>query len=292
MMLIVHQLDVPVVQEQIKSLDSQYAEANVERDIVSGERDGLLQETQDAQASIRKLTAQLEQQTKEASRSLAQVEAVTVALEQPDATDLVRPINELKERLAGLEQSMAAQSADTSKDDATEALRAQHAIELSERDSRIRHMQEDAHAENSRLHRMSKQIGDLETELASLRSKPTSRPASIPSFATPQPSPVKARPSSFAISGPPAVAPPSASIDASLPPSMRHKRQVSLAMLKARMSGPPPSLARQSSKVNTSEPITEVDETAHAALHTTFRSQLSDDAIFWCPGCSQDLITL
>ena len=264
---------------------------NVEKDIIAGEREDLTREKKEAQDSARELTASLEEQRQEAARSQAQLNAVASALEMDpiDSTDFESSIREMKAKLRTLEQDLAERSADTVKEAEIEALRSQHGIEISERDSRLRRMQEEAHDEANRIHRMSKQMSDLENELTALRSQSASRAVSVAPGTTPLVNNVRSRPASLVVGGPQVVVPPTASIDASLPPSMRHKRQVSLAMLKARMSGPPPLLSRNASKINMSGVIAENDEAAEVHLPDS----LSDDAVFWCSACStQTLITL
>ena len=280
-----------VLQSRIKTLSEEYAEMNVEKDIIVGEREDLASEKKEAQESARELAASLEEQRQEVARSQAQLNAVASALEMDgvESSDLEDSIREMKTKLRTLEQDLAQRSVDTGKEAEIEALQSQHGIEISERDSRIRRMQEEAHDEANRIHRMSKQMSDLETELAALRSQSASQTVSVAPGLIPLVNNVRSRPSSLAVGGPQVIVPPTASIDASLPPSMRHKRQVSLAMLKARMSGPPPSLSRNASKINGSEVMTENDEAAEVHLPDS----LSDDAVFWCSACStQTLITL
>jgi hypothetical protein len=275
---------------RIKSLNEEYAEMNVEKDIIAGEREDLIREKTEAQGSARELAATLEEQRKETERSQVQLKAVASSLEidVAESADIETSIREMKTKLRTLEQELAERSTDTGKEAEIEALRSQHGIELSERDSRIRRMQEEAHNEANRIHRMSKQMSDLENELATLRSQTASRSIPVAPGSTPLVN-VNSRPSSLAVPGPSLVIPPTASIDASLPPSMRHKRQISLAMLKARMSGPPPSLSRNTSRTNMSGVIAQDDEAVEAHLPDS----LSDDAVFWCSACSsQTLITL
>jgi hypothetical protein len=275
---------------------------NVEKDILMIERDALLQEKTEAQETHRSLSTDLEASKAEVASSRALLRTLTSALELPDSDveTIGRSVIDLKEKLRAAEQAIEARSADTSKDDAIAAMQSQHAIDLSERDSAFRRAEDEAYQQTSRVHEMSKQIGDLEQELASLRSQLVSRedtvgePSASAGNATPRSD--GQRSATFAIPVPVQVAPPSASIDASLPPSMRHKRQVSLAMLKARMNGPPVSLGGRglTSRVASSDAIAEEDETEGHRVHlgSTFESQISDDAVFWCPECHGDLITL
>lgn len=265
---------------------------NVEKDILMTERDALAQEKTEAQEKHRNLSNDLDASKTEAAGSRTLLQSLTSVLELPESDmDTIGPsVKELKEKLRIAEQTIAAGSA---KDDAIAAMQSQHAIDLSERDSAIRRAEDEAHQQTSRVHDMSKQIGDLEQELASLRSQLASRDGAVGEMsanagnATPRSD--GQRSATFTIPVPLQVAPPSASIDASLPPSMRHKRQVSLAMLKARMSGPPLSLGGRS--IASSDVIAEEDD--HLAhLGPTFASQISDDAVFWCPECHGDLITL
>lgn len=259
---------------------------NVEQDIIITERDALLQEKTEAEETRRALSSQLEASTAEANKSKALMQALmgTLDVSGEDSEAILPAIASLKEKLLVAE----ARSADTSKDDAIAAMQSQHVIDVSERDSAIRRAQDEAHQQTSKNHEMSKRIEDMEQELASLRTQLSTTGHTPTNTGNATPRSDGQRSATFAVPISTQVAPPSASIDASLPPSMRHKRQVSLAMLKARMSGPPISLGGRSP-----DAITEEEEEEHMARHgPTFASQISDDAVFWCPECEGDLITL
>ena len=269
---------------------------NVERDILTTERDALVQEKLEIEEARRTLVAKLDTSMAEGSQSRVLLQTLTNALEVPESEtqSITSVVLELKERLRAAEQIIQDRSADTSKDEAMAAMQSQHVMEISERDSAVRRAEDDVHQQTKKVHGMSKQIGDLEQELASLRAQlaTAGELSSNPGNATPRSD--GQRSATFAVPIPAQIAPPSASIDASLPPSMRHKRQVSLAMLKARMSGPPVSLGGRS-RIAPSDTVAEEEEEAEghwAHLGPTFESQISDDAVFWCSECHGDLITL
>lgn len=220
------------------------------------------------------------------------------------------------------------------------AVQQQHALELSEARSQIRSLENSIYAGQSRTHALQKQITALENELASLRfSAPPSSPfrptgASSPglrltraqstqSFMSNHPNAASNRGAMLprlATATRPGVNP---FDEASLPPDTRHKRKVSLSMLKARMeserslfvpvTGLPGASPSSRSAVlspleeappSGSPPLTMQDLDVHGndaqagSSPTTVavlpeRSQFRDEAhIFWCHACSGDLVVL
>lgn len=223
------------------------------------------------------------------------------------------------------------------------AAQQQHTLELSEARSQIRSLQNSIYSEQSRSHALQKQIAALENELVSLRytippSSPfraagatsgarLTRTHSAQSFTSNHSIPASNRggvPSRLATVARPGVNP---FDETSLSPDTRHKRKVSLSMLKARMESerglfvPASGLpgASPSSRSVVLAPLEEVspsgtpplttkdlyehehehgngfqaDHNSHAAAGFPERSQFRDEAhIFWCHACSGDLVVL
>lgn len=75
-----------------------------------------------------------------------------------------------------------------------------------------------------------------------------------------------------------------------LPASVRHKRQVSLTALKARME--PARTVRSSRLGSTTEEDEGEVKVSPASDRTRVRKQFGDEIVFCCPACEGDLITL
>lgn len=227
----------------------------------------------------------LEQQNKNHAESIAQLkrqlEAMSVAFseierevdvpsaETPErsATAIVESIKGFKADIRKLETGIqalqeAAKSAE-GQDDPVALAQAQHALEISNYASQLRSVESALHAESSRSHGLSKQIADLQAELAeAMRTRSETAAIVAPAVSY-------------------RLAPTTNMIDEGLAPSVKQKRRVALALLKARLSaaaGLPgtPSLSQ---------------ENGHKSDHS-FQNQLSEDAVFWCPCCDGDLISL
>lgn len=169
------------------------------------------------------------------------------------------------------------------------AVKQQHTMELSSAQSRIRALETAVFEAQDKAHRLQRQIHILEDQLATRSvSRATSRPFSP-----------GARPASRTsndlrrgslTSKPSSLIPPTRSVfDVGLSPETRHKRQVSLSMLKARIESetaahrhtPPP---RGLSPVP--DALSDVDSHAH-------RPQFMDEShIFWCHSCRGELVIL
>ncbi len=213
--------------------------------------------------------------------------------------------------------------------------------------SRLRTAEDALHVESTKSHNLAKQITDMQIEISRLARE---REEAIAKLA--EPSPTKSSIFSrsgggaamaSAISSPlpdrrslsPSLPSPShvhshggfgpvmatrPPIDQNLPPSARQKRQVSLALLRARM-GPStdgshlsqahshPQTPSRSVSVQGGDEEDEVKaaiasgdveemkrySAEHGSMHGIgglARSQFGDEAIFWCPSCEGDLITL
>lgn len=129
----------------------------------------------------------------------------------------------------------------------------ERALEISQQAAKIRELEAALHAATSRVHSLTKQLSAI--------------PLASPSqnlFVESKTPPIQRLPS----------------VDLMLPASVRHKRQASLAGLKARM-GP-------SRTVSGLGPMESVSED----LGLIGRKQFGDEIMFCCPACEGDLITL
>lgn len=174
------------------------------------------------------------------------------------------------------------------------ALKQQHALDLSTAQSQIRALETSAFDAQAKAHALQKRVHTLEDQLAtpSRSGSRAGRPFS------------PSRPSSRALNRPhPSndLPPLSRSVfDIGLTPETRHKRRVSLGMLKARIDGElaaavsgPPSRANKSKPSSLStvnEPRSQRSPSTLA--HSFIRPQLDESHIFWCNSCKADLIIL
>ncbi len=159
-------------------------------------------------------------------------------------------------------------------DEMLSSLRQTHALELSAAQSRIRSLESAIFDAEARAHELQKQVTILEDQ----------RPAVF------TPSPVPSRPSSRGAAA--AIIPPrSRVIEQNLSAETRHKRTVSLSMLKARIEregGGGGANGRLSPVMSVSSLHShDVGEHHHA------RPQFLDDSqVFWCASCRGDLVIL
>jgi chromosome segregation ATPase len=129
----------------------------------------------------------------------------------------------------------------------------ERALEISQQAAKIRELEAALHAATSRVHSLTKQLS---------AAPPTSPSQNL--FLDAKTPPVQRLPT----------------VDLMLPASVRHKRQASLAGLKARM-GP-------TRTVSGLGPMESVEED----LGLIGRKQFGDEIMFCCPACEGDLITL
>ncbi|KAL0066598.1 hypothetical protein AAF712_006402 [Marasmius tenuissimus] len=176
----------------------------------------------------------------------------------------------------------------------------QHDLELSAAQSQIRSLETALFDAEARSHTFMKQVAALEDQLASHvqhRGSPgvPSRPSSRHSNDL-----HRAAVTSSSRLNPARLAPPA--YDQSLSPETRHKRKVSLSMLKARIDreiaatsrslSPVPSIQGSNDGSQRSRPSSAMGPKAHA-LHQHTRPQFLDDShVFWCSSCRGDLVIL
>ncbi|KAG2367720.1 hypothetical protein BDR07DRAFT_1350603 [Suillus spraguei] len=185
------------------------------------------------------------------------------------------------------------------------AVRVQHAMDLSNANSQIRALETTVFEAQAKSHSLQKQISILEDQLAQQRStsRATSRPFSpgVPGRPSSRTlNPIDLRRGSFTHRSS-NLAPPSPRtvFDVGLSPETRHKRQVSLGMLKARIdsevaasAGGYPS-SRQLSPVPQGDEGTSGREPDSPSWHTHRRPQFMDEShIFWCHSCDGELVIL
>jgi chromosome segregation ATPase len=173
------------------------------------------------------------------------------------------------------------------------ALRQQHALDLSAAQSQIRALETSVFDAQAKSHTLQRRVNILEDQLAapSRSGSRADRPFSPSS-----------RPSSRAHhSHQPGNLPPlSRSVfDIGLTPETRHKRRVSLSMLKARIDSELASAASHPISQAHSPALTKSRPPALSTVHEpssqldhSFRRPQLDDHIFWCSSCRADLIIL
>lgn len=268
-------------QRQIQALETAQQEADQHRDSLASEHEREVQLRKDTERDLKTAKEMLEQQNKSHAESVArlnrQLEAMTVGLSEIEreldvpgadepgqsASAIVDGIKGLKNDIGKLEAEIqrlqeAAISAE-GQDDPVALAQTQHALEISNYASQLRSVESALHAESSRSHALSRQITDLQAELAEAR---------------------RTRRDSAAMVAPAVsyrLAPTTNTIDEGLAPSVKQKRRAALALLKARLSAAAGAPGTPSVE--------------HVPDHS-FRSQLSEDAVFWCPCCDGDLISL
>lgn len=256
---------------QIKDLQSQLAssikraESAVEQNAgLKEDNAGLLSTLQDVRAQVTKITeecTEIESELRAVREQLAtaQADAEQLQKQQSDETaesnqvrsilqnclesdDVALPLVELAQRIQAKIQSTTDGDAEAS---------ASRDLERSELASRIRSLEAELHDQTRRNHQLNKRLttSNDSKSYTGLSRAPPAQSSRI-------------------------------DVDVGLTPAVRHKRQASLALLKARMIGSDSSSFR-------------LDDLSEEATSSAPRfAQISDDAVFWCSCCSGDLITL
>ncbi|KAK1922391.1 SMC prok B [Papiliotrema laurentii] len=164
--------------------------------------------------------------------------------------------------------------------DSLASLKSGHALELSQHAEKIRSLETSLHGAESRVHQLSRQLTDLQSQ---------------PGANSPGES--SSRGLFFSDDGvgaegrsPLGRGPRPTGVDALLPAHVRHKRQVSLSALKARME-PRRSYSQTSGPAGSLSNVPEGnDEKGFGAGHR--RMQFGDEIVFCCPACEGDLISI
>lgn len=267
-------------QRQIQDLETAQQESAQEKDRLTSEYEREVQLRRDTERDLKTTQEMLDQQNKVHAGQEAdlnrRLEEMTVALSEvsqalhvsmddsSSAPAIMNEIKKLKSDIQGLEeqaeQVRTSAQANENEQDPVALAQTQHALEISNYASQLRSVESALHAESSRSHALSKQIADLQAELVDARRTRHETSGTV----TPK---ISYR-----------LAPTTTMIDEGLPPSVKQKRRAAIALLKARLS------AEANSTPGT--PLSAPD------LNRPFRSQLSEDAVFWCPCCDGDLISL
>ena len=279
--------------------------------------------------SLKVEIASLRQELEE--RKLAEVEQqdflerahTDIEVLRADLVAKVHEIEELRAEISAADSSSSSSPSSPSLDkEMMNALKQQHRLELSAAQSQIRALQSSVFEAEARAHSFQKQLSQSEDQLAQLRVASTPRPFSPSQQQQQQQHPP--RPSSrqrnqsdelrrTSLSsqqqrrgsggiggGGPRSAPPSA-FGANLSPETRHKRKVSLGMLKARIDSEmaaasvPPSRATSPLHHHASAAAAvDLDLQATNDAHSLHkRPQFLDEShIFWCHSCKGELVVL
>ncbi|KAI0652340.1 hypothetical protein C8Q79DRAFT_1005548 [Trametes meyenii] len=241
------------------------------------------------------------------SRAQTEMETLRADLTQKD-----EELERLREVLSAPSSRAGTQSLD---EEMLNALKQQHALELSEAQSRVRAAENALHKTETQVHTLQRQIAALEDQLA--QPRPSSRNSAHAHHAIPRRTSSRTvdvsddlRRASFSSHRPASTLapPPSTSAFEGLSPETRHKRKVSLSMLKARIdselaasstvSRPSSRNSRSvSSPVHRSTALPAVIEPpsqpATPPPQAPKRPVFMDEShIFWCHSCQGDLVVL
>ncbi|KAF5385243.1 hypothetical protein D9615_001137 [Tricholomella constricta] len=214
-------------------------------------------------------------------------------------------ISHLREAVSSPTRADGPQSLD---DELLSSLRQQHALDLSSAQSQIRALENSVFDANARAHALQKQVSALEDQLA--RPQPSSRLGQrsfspVPSALRPSSRNSDLRRSSIGSHPPPLAR---SIFDQNMSPETRHKRLISLSMLKARIdSEVDVTVSRPSSRASSVRGLSPVRSVAGSltstphihsrsnsrAGHVGHRPQFLDDShVFWCHSCTGDLVIL
>lgn len=195
-------------------------------------------------------------------------------------------------------------------------------LELSASGERIRALEASLHASSSRVHELSRQLADLHVSHALAQKE---RDEALRATSSPRGSgsgakglflaPADEVPRGSGQGSSPGPSSPrggnvgnitnntlgNRSVDAILPAAVRHRRQISLSALKARMEPAPSRVASGRMAALGEEPegdgaggagVEGSSIPAHAYAHVQVPKQFGDEIVFCCPACEGDLITL
>ena len=179
------------------------------------------------------------------------------------------------------------------------ALKQQHDLDLSAAQSEIRHLETVVFQAEAKAHSLQRQVSALEDQLAHYR--PSSRGPGVPRTTSRVGISDELRRSSFGSHRPSNLAAPSSDFEG-LSPETRHKRKVSLSMLKARIdSEVAVSKAKGMSpaqRVSSLPGVAEYDEDSSRSSPVIVNSArrapqfLDESHVFWCSSCHGDLVIL
>ena len=335
------QKDSTELQQAYSELQAQLTATRKSVQDLEDERDKLRQVANSNVEEIRRLVDSVQSQTAQinalrtelAERTRAQNEASEFLGRAQAEMETLRA--ELAQKDEELERLREAASASASASDASShvdqsqqsldaemlsALKQQHALELSAAHQQVRSLETSVFNAEAQVHTLQRQLAALEDELAQLRPlQPSSRAPSAQVLPKRTVSRTAGhsddlRRASFQ-SHRPAVASPPVALSAfeGLSPETRHKRKVSLSMLKARIdsevaaSSHTPRPSSRSSRSFASSPGSKPgglpvvveppsqssSPPSHIHTHPAKRPIFMDEShIFWCHSCQGDLVVL
>lgn len=305
-------------QSDLSSLQTAYTDLQRELDetrdgfkALEGERAAHLRSSSQQSTEIERLTASLRNSKQQLSTLQMDVDEQRQAeAEQREfldramtdieslRADLVARDEEVDKLRQSLESFSASAPPESLNAEMRSAYQQQYELELSSAQSHIRALEARAFEADAKAHSLEVQLHALEDELASLRTTPQttstkglspvmpSRPVSRANGDELRRATMARRQSGFA-------GPPRASLDYSLSPETRHKRKISLNMLKARMDSEmavaTSSLSRSASPAFHAHASRMPLAAEVQAKHSHF---LDESNIFWCHTCKGDLVIL
>ena len=295
----VHRQAVERYQHEMDRLDAELAALRVEMGALQGE-------AVEAQARHEQALSALEDTQVVLERANTEVEGL-----RGDLVAREEEVAELKGKLttASTTPEPSTKSGGVRKASLSqEILAVEEGIGLSAAKSRIRALESEVFDEQAKGHALQKRIQELEHELSTrpkvlVPKNPTNGHANQTYLPHPQPPFPKISSSTSQHShtsektsghAHPAALPPNA-IDEGLAPEQRHKRRVSLHMLKARIEGElrPRALRGVSSLEPTEEEDQRLDTEKPKRVPIPRRPQFMDENhVFWCSCCRGDLVVL
>ncbi|CDO73152.1 hypothetical protein BN946_scf185007.g207 [Trametes cinnabarina] len=323
--------DSTELQQAYSELQTELARARKSVQDLEDERDKLRQLSNSNVEEIRRLTDSVHTQSSQLSSLRGElgerIQALTEAQEFLESAqtemeslraELVQKdeeLDRLREDVSNPSSRAGTQSLD---EEMLNALKQQHALELSEAQSQVRALEDALFKSEAQVHTLQRQIAMLEDELAHLR---TAHPRPSSRGSTHQPLPRRTssrtidrsddlRRASLGSQRPPSFATPQpSSTFEGLSPETRHKRKVSLSMLKARID------SELAASTSTSRPSSRNSRNVSSPAHRQTalpvvveppsqpatpppaqvpkRPVFMDEShIFWCHSCQGDLVVL
>lgn len=260
-----------------------------------------------SQAQVERLTSaekELEERHMAQTEDLGFVEGMQNEIEalRHDLTMKEEELESLREPSSELVQSLDGEMVG--------ALKQQQAFELSSARSQIRALESAVFESDARAHTLQKQVSNLMDQVTQLRTishtptRPFSPTPGLPSRpssrAARNASSDDLRRTSFTAPKPVPARPPRRTFE-SLSPETRHKRRVSLGMLKARIDS---EVAHSAKSHTPSKPLAPLPESASISSSVMEPSEphhirgfrrhqfLDESHIFWCNSCHGDLVIL
>lgn len=312
------------LQAELDSLGAQHRETRQEMQVLRGELDERAKSGEEVSEMLGRLREEVESLRTELSLKEEELIRAKAQLEEANLR-------------ASAPSSATMEKAPSWNEELLEAAKQQNALELSEAQSQIRTLETSVFQEQAKTHTLQRRVTALEDEVHMLTMQLASSSAAA---ATPQrllspgmlrpgsalspttngarssadlkrPSPTSRTPSARQQAQ--SIVPPHPAIDAALSPEARHKRKVSLSMLKARIDSEmsmrrvPLAAAPNGSHHHTPKMgrLSELDEreeetgassssgAARRGMAMLSRPQFGDEShVFCCASCTGDLVVL